>query len=139
MPLADPIHRALAFFLLLVPVRQRVKVCPLFFFFSVFSSFVFSYLLLCIALDLGTKIRAHALRCEKILGPRQSRPQRPRSFWSAPRMRTSGINSGIIHMKFRLKNRCDWLLYLTGSVIETGSFRIAINQNSRVKNMKMSL
>ena len=63
-------------------------------------------------------------------------------------------------MKFRLKNRCDWLLYFTGSVIETagpvrligaigldddddvietGSFRIAIKQNARVKNMKMSL
>ena len=65
----------------------------------------------------------------------QSRPQRPRSFWSAPRIRTSGI----IHMKFRLKIRCDWLLYFTGSVIETGSFRIAIKQNARVKNMKMSL
>ena len=45
---------------LLVPVRQRVKLCRLFFFFSVFS--VFSYLLLCIALDLGTRIRTHALR-----------------------------------------------------------------------------
>ena len=37
-----------------------------------------------------------------------------------------------------VKNRCDWLLYFTGSVIVTGSFRKAIKQNARVKNMKMS-
>ena len=73
--------------------------------------------------------------CAKLSNERQSCPQRPRSFWSAPRMRTSGI----IHIKFRLKTSCDWLLYFTGSVIETGSFRIAIKQVARVKSMKMSL
>ena len=45
------------------PIRQRVKVCPPFFFFSVYS-----YLLLCIALDLGTSsARVH---CKKNLSPR---------------------------------------------------------------------
>ena len=38
-------------------IRQRIKVCPLFFFLSVFL-----YLLLCIALDLGKSMHTHALQ-----------------------------------------------------------------------------